>query len=297
MPSKAFLAYQQRGPELDGAMENMPRPQPGAGVPTMPEGWEPPEPVIPEGFTGGKVTVGGVLGAHLTRPGLREKCAMMHIHGGGFTIGSAMMCTDLLEHFAKACDLEGYSVEYRLAPKHKFPAAVDDCVAFYKGLLDMGYERIVVGGESAGAGLTLSLTVALKQQGLPLPAALWCSSPIDDIRYGKRETYMGDMFTDMCERIRQAYAPDADPEDPVLSPAYADFTGFPPMIVQTGGAESLSACAVRIAAKAAAADVELRFHYAKDMPHTFAMDFGCYPEADNAMAEITRFINDTLDVE
>lgn len=300
MPSKKFLEYQSTAGRPDG-----PEGMPGApaftigkeGVPVMPDGYVPPEPQIPEGFSGGKISLGGVDGMRITKPGLREGCVLMYIHGGGFTLGTAMESGKILKHFAAETGLEGYSVEYRLAPKYQFPTAVEDCVAFYKGLLDMGYGTIVVGGESAGAALTLSLTLALKDRGLPLPAAIWCSSPVDDTQYAHRELYRHDMFSELGDKVQNAYAPEADPKNPLLSPIYGDFAGFPPMLIQAGGNESLSAGCVRLAVKAAAADVEVVFHYGKDMSHTFAMDFGLYPEATNAMRQITSFINNVLDLD
>ncbi len=235
--------------------------------------------------------MGAVSGMHLTMPGLRERAALLYLHGGGFTIGSAMTAGPLLKLFAEQCQLEGYAVEYGLAPKHPFPEGVMDCVHFYEGLLDMGYDTIVVGGESAGAGLTLSLALALKERGLPLPAALWCSSPVDDINILAHEVYKKDFLCASGEQMLAVYAPNADPKDPLLAPFYGDFTGLPPMILQCGGGESLAAGCVRLAEKAARAGCEVVLHFGQEMPHTYAMDYAHYPEAAFAMDEIHRFIN------
>lgn len=310
MPSKEFLAFQDQIPTAPptgdnagfnpgGPVQGGPNSYPGGddlGVPFLPKDYEAPMPELPEGTTGGVITVNGVKGLHLTQPGVREKCAMLYLHGGGFTIGSAMTSGPLLKLFADKCGLEGYGVEYRLAPWHKFPASVDDCVAFYEGLLDMGYEKIVVGGESAGAGLTLSLTFALKEKGLPLPAVLWCSSPPDDILWHDKERYRDDFLSASGDGLKRAYAPDADPRDPRLSPIYGDFSNMPPMMIQTGGGESLSAGCVRLAVKACAANNDVVLHFGKDMPHTFAMDYRYYPEAAYAMEEIISFINHRLSI-
>lgn len=313
MPSKAFLDFQSKVPSAPPSAETpevgsfnpggpiggpgIPEEYLSLGVPMMPPDYVPQEPVIPEGYSGGKMELGGVTGLHVTREGVRSDCCHLYIHGGGYTLGSAMTAGETLVHFLEATGLEGYAVEYRLAPYHKFPAAVDDCVDFYKGLLEKGYKKIVVGGESAGAGLTLSLTHALKMEGLPLPAALWCSSPVDDMCYDQRELYKTDMFVDCCEGIRKAYVGDWDLTDPRLSPIHGDFSGFPPMFVQAGGGESLAAGAIRIVQKAAKANCEVLLHFGKDMPHTFAMDYGAYPEATNAMKEFTTFICNVLDME
>lgn len=302
MPSKQFLAHQQNIPTAPPTMDipggtPIPPEYADLGVPMMPPDYVPPAPVIPDGYTGGTVEIGGVPGMHLTRAGVREKCAMLYIHGGGFTIGTAMTAGDLLAHFLDETGLEGYAVEYSLAPYAKFPVAVNQCVDFYHGLLDMGYERIVIGGESAGACLTIAVTHAIRMAGLPQPAALWCSSPVDDICFNQRELYIHDMFSSSPGSLMAAYVGDADPNDPRISPIYGDFTDFPPMFIQAGGAESLSAGAVRLATAAAKAGNEVLLHIGRGMPHTFAMDYPIYPEAANAMKEFTVFINNTLDLE
>lgn len=293
MFSKEFLAYQSQIPTA-------PPPQPGegggpggsGGMPPMP----PAERVIPQGCTGGKVDVGGVPGLHITRPGVREHAALMYIHGGGFTLGSGMDAGALLAHFLEGTNLEGYSVDYALAPAAKFPVAVNECVSFYKGLLEKGYQHIVVGGESAGAGLTLSLIFALKMENLPLPAALWCSSPLDNIRYDLEELFLRDMFVDSAPGIIDSYVGDADVKDPRLSPIYGDFTDFPPTFIQAGSRESLSAGALRLVDKLVRAGNEVHFTFGKGMPHTFAMDYAIYPEAKHAMDEIHTFIRNVLEL-
>ncbi len=309
MASKAFLDYQKNiptapptsmdGPGIPGSAPVGPIPQEYAHlkVPMMPPDYVSPEPEIPAGYQGGRVTLGGVAGMHLTKGGVREKAAFVYIHGGGFTLGSGMTAGPLLAHFLERTNLEGYSVDYSLAPYAKFPVAVNQCVAFYKGLLDMGKERIVVGGESAGAGLTLSLVHALNMEGLPLPAAIWCSSPVDNLRYDQEELFLEDMFTACCEDLAEAYAGGADPKDPRLSPIYGDFHDFPPTFIQAGSAESLSAGALRIVNKLVRAGNEVHFTFGKGMPHTFAMDYPIYPEAENAMNEILVFINNVLNLQ
>lgn len=298
MPSKEFLAFREQVPSAPPVSEApegaIPEEFARMGVPMVGPDYTPPEPVIPAGYLGGAVTVGGVPGLHLTRQGVRKGAAHMHIHGGGFTLGSAMTAGELLAEFLEGTGLEGYSVEYGLAPWHPYPEGLNDCLAFYRGLLEMGYEKIVVGGESAGGALTLSLVYALKEEGLPLPAAIWCSSPAADICYDQGELYHRDQFLATSEGIRAAYARNANLKDPKVSPVYGDFTGFPPMFLQTGGGESLSASVVRVAVAAMKANNEVHLHFGKDMPHTFAMDYKSYPEARNALDEFTEFINRTL---
>lgn len=311
MFSKAFLDYQKNIPTAPPASMEGPG-QPGMGpgpqgspvpqefahlkVPMMPPDYVSPEPEIPEGYQGGKVELGGVPGMMLSRPGVREKAAFLYIHGGGFTLGSGMTAGSLLVHFLEHTNLAGYSVDYHLAPYHKFPTQINEIVAFYKGMLDSGIEKIVVGGESAGAGLTVSLIMALKMENLPLPAAIWASSPVDDIRYDQQELFLKDMFTESCQDMLEAYVGDADPKDPRISPIYGDFSDFPPTFIQAGSGESLAAGALRIVDKLVRAGNEVHFTFGKGMPHTFAMDYALYPEAENAMNEILTFVNHVLDL-
>ena len=316
MFSKAFLEYQDKIPtapptSMEGPGQPGMAPPPGMGgpgsapipeefahltVPMMPPDYQSPEPEIPVGYEGGRVELGGVPGMRLTRTGVRKKAAMLYIHGGGFTLGSGMTAGPLLAHILEATNLEGYSVDYSLAPYAKFPVAINQIVDFYKGLRNAGYEKIVVGGESAGAGLTLSLVMALKMEGLPMPTAIWCSSPVDDIQFDQQEVFIRDMFCASNADMLEAYVGDADPKDPRISPIYGDFTNFPPSFIQAGSGESLAAGALRIVDKLVRAGNEVHFTFGKGMPHTFAMDYAIYPEAENAMNEILTFINNTLDL-
>ena len=311
MFSKAFLDYQKNiptapptsmdGPGIPGmgpGPAGAPIPEEFAhlSVPMMPPDYQSPAPEIPAGYEGGRIELNGTPGMKLTRPGVREKAAFLYIHGGGFTLGSGMTAAPLLAHFLEKTNLEGYSVDYALAPYQKFPTQIDQIVAFYRGMLESGIERIVVGGESAGAGLTVSLMMALKMENLPLPAAIWASSPVDDIRYDQQETFVRDMFTKSCADMIEAYVGDADPKDPRISPIYGDFSDFPPSFIQAGSIESLSAGALRIVNKLVRAGNEVHFTFGKGMPHTFAMDYALYPEAENAMNEILTFVNNTLDL-
>ncbi len=314
MPSQAFLDYRHNiptAPPTSMAGPGIPGPAPGPGgpggaavppefahlrVPIMPPDYKSPEPEIPDGYRGGRIELGGTPGMLLTRDGVRENAALLYIHGGGFTLGSGMTAGSLLAHFLEKTNLAGYSADYALAPYSKFPTQINQIAAFYRGMLQAGITRIVVGGESAGAGLAISLVMALRQEQLPLPAAVWASSPVDDIRYDLQETFMQDMFTESCADMIEAYVGDADPKDPRISPIYGDFSDFPPTFIQAGSGESLSAGALRLVNRLVRAGNEVRFTFGKDMPHTFAMDYALYPEAENAMNEITTFINNILDL-
>jgi epsilon-lactone hydrolase len=297
MASKAFMEHKkqfQQGPlpqEFD--MELIPEKYRNLGVPVLPPdpGYEA---KVPEGYEGGEVEIKGVKGLQVKKAGLSEKVAHMHIHGGGFTIGTAMKNGDLLAHFSEKTNLPGYSVEYRMGPYYKHPAALEDCENFYLGLLEQGYEQVVVGGESAGAALTLSLVHDLKAKGLPLPPVIWCSSPPVDQDYDHEEIFKPDGLLDSAEAIRQVYFAGSNMKDPLVSPIYGDLSGFPPMVIQAGEDESLAAGIVRFVERACRAGNEVHFTFGKEMLHTFAIDYEIYPEAAYAMDEITNFINHCL---
>lgn len=285
MTSKAFTQYNNNIRKS---------PPPGHlkmhGIPVYQENYQFPTAKLPENYEGGEIFIRNIRGYQLSKKGVRQDCIMLYIHGGGFTIGSVMDRIPFLQQFVDKCNIACFGVEYSLAPWHPFPQGLEDCLQFYEGLIDAGNKKIIVGGESAGASLTLSVALALKIRGIPLPAALWCSSPLDDAEWFKKECYTHDFFSDCAEKVLELYAPDADRKNPLLSPIYGNFHGMPPMIIQTGGGESLAAGAVRLAQKAAAANVEVVLHFGKDMPHTFAKDYPYYPEAADALDEIAAFL-------
>ncbi len=293
MASKEFQAYKKQfregPPPQEFSPESIPEEYRNLGVPMLPPDISF-EAEIPEGYEGSAVTIGGVKGLYVTKAGLNTKVAHMHIHGGGYTVGTAMRNGELLAHFIEKTGLPGYSVEYRMGPYYQHPAGLEDCLHFYLGLLEQGYEKIVVGGESAGAALTLCLVHYLKQKNLPLPAVIWCSSPPVDQYFDEEELYRQDMFVDTAPAIRKVYFEGTDRKDPLASPIYGDLSGFPPMVIQAGEEESLSAGVVRFVEKACKAGNEVHFTFGKEMQHTFAMDYKLYPEAEYAMNEITNFI-------
>lgn len=301
MPSEQFKKFMEQMPDGGGmpGMEGMPGP--GAKdksgeyiIPTMPEGFKPVMPPIPEGFIGEEFEVNGIKGVRVSGPDVKNGQVFMHIHGGGFTIGSAYFGVPFMLYIVEKLKMECYSVEYSLAPKHKFPTQINECLAFYKGLVEKGYEKIVIGGESAGGALSISLTHCIKDNNLPLPAAVIALSPPGEMG-GLKEVYKRDFMSDMVHQIAEAYAGDADLKHPYLSPVYGDFKDFPPLLLQAGGDESLASQSVCLAEAAAKADVDVLLHVWKYMGHCFAQQFGNFPEADSAMEEITNFIRDRIE--
>jgi acetyl esterase/lipase len=220
---------------------------------------------------------------------------LLYIHGGGFISGSCQTHRMHVAKFALQSRLKSLVFDYRLAPEYPFPAAVDDCVTVYKGLLEKGYESqdIIVGGESAGGTLTLSLLLALKKQNIHLPKAAFSISPVTDLRcladsfnYNARNDIAPMGSWDVWTRL---YIGDNDPTLPLLSPQMGDFTGCPPLHICVGTREIHYDDCVNVAQKAKDHGVEVTLSEWPNMVHAFPMLSPLFPEAKQAMSEICDF--------
>jgi acetyl esterase/lipase len=223
---------------------------------------------------------------------------LLYLHGGGYFEGSIATHRRLVASLCLAAGVRGLSVDYRLAPEHPFPAAVDDAVAAYRWLIGPGGEdpsRVVVAGDSAGGGLSAALLVALRDAGGPLPAGAYLISPWTDL------ASTGDSIKTRAEvdpmidpsdtkRITAYYAPDGNLTDPLVSPLYADLSGLPPLLVHVGDWEVLLDDAVRFAARARSAGVAVESEVWPDAFHVFQMLAGLLPEADEAIAQASEWM-------
>ena len=221
---------------------------------------------------------------------------LMHLHGGGLIMGSARASVDLAGRLAKAVDGRCFTLDYRLAPEHPFPAALDDAVAGYLWLLGQGIpaHNIVLTGESAGGGLAISTIFALENAGVPLPAGVVAMSPVTDQTVGGESVFdfQGqDVLVDRDRLILFAasYFQRHDPRDPLVSPLFGDFTGFPPMLLQAVRDEALMSDSVRVAAKAEAAGVDVALELYDDSVHVFAT-FPFLPETAIALERVGSFV-------
>jgi epsilon-lactone hydrolase len=220
--------------------------------------------------------LGGVNGLRISSPGVAEDAALLYIHGGGYIAGSAESIRGLAAGLGKSAGVTTYSINYRLAPEHHCPAAVQDAVAAYKALLAGGLSpaRIVIGGESSGGGLALATLVALRDAGVALPAAAFLISPWTDLTLagasirGKADA--DQMLTERGLRAAAAhYLGGAPSRQPEASPLYADLCGLPPTLIHAGSAEILLDDAVRTAGALGAADVDVTLRVWPHMPHAF----------------------------
>lgn len=201
---------------------------------------------VPGTFITEPVSAGGAAAEWQAGPNASGTRTLLYFHGGGYLFGSPTSHRHLTTALADAANMRCLSVDYRLAPEHPFPAAVDDAMAAYRWLLETGVSAtdIALGGDSAGGGLAVALMVRARDENLPLPAAAILISPWTDLECA-RPSYTTHAHLDPS--ITQAgitdtanvYLAGADPHDPLASPVYADHRGLPPCLIQVGGAEVL----------------------------------------------------------
>ncbi len=250
-----------------------------------------------------KVDANGVAAEWVSVPGSEPSRVILYFHGGGYTIGSAETHRDLVARLCRAAAARALSVDYRLAPEHRFPAAVDDAVASYRWLLDQGVPpgAIAVAGDSAGGGLALGMLLAVRDKDLALPAAAVCMSPVTDhlktgaSMDGKAALDPMVQRKSSTEHSRR-YIGDADPKSPYASPLYADLRGLPPMLILVGTSEVLLDDSTRFAERARSAGVEAEIEVWEEMIHIWPF-FADLPEAAKAVERMGAFIRTKLDVE
>jgi monoterpene epsilon-lactone hydrolase len=245
------------------------------------------------------ITVNGVPAEWTTAPGADHSCAVLYLHGGGYVIGSLDSHRHLAAEVGRAADARCLALHYRLAPEHPFPAAVDDVLAGYRYLLGAGVApgHIAIAGDSAGGGLVVAALVAIRDAGLPQPAAGWCISPWVDM-----EAIGGSMTGKAAEdptvqkepllEMAALYLNGADPRAPLAGPIHADLRDLAPLFIQVGAVETLLDDAIRLAGAAGAAHVPVTLEIWPEMVHVWHM---YYPDLDagrRAIAAGGRFLRD-----
>lgn len=218
----------------------------------------------------------GVYGEWVTYGTPRSESNFLFMHGGGFCRSSGPASRMIASNLSAACGCRCFTVDYRLAPEHTFPAAIDDTYTAYQWLLKRGIppKRIVVGGSSAGGGLTGSLLSKLKQTGNSQPAAAVFLSPWTDLTQSA-STYRTNadldcsISKDHLDRMAELYLAGADPKHPLASPVLSDLSGLPPLLVQVGKLETMYGDAEAYAEKARRAGVPVEFEAYDDVPHAW----------------------------
>lgn len=244
-----------------------------------------------------RVSAGGVDAEWVCAPGAADDRYVLYLHGGGYVIGSVKTHRDLMARISRAAKAKVLGLNYRLAPEHPFPAAVDDAVAGYKWLLAQGAKpsRIAIGGDSAGGGLTAATLVAIKDQKLPTPAAGVLLSPWADMEG------IGDSMKTRAQAdpvvqkeglvgMAQAYLQGKDPKTPLAAPIYADLKGLPPLLIQVGDAETLLDDSNRLNDRAKAAGVQTKLEVWPEMIHVWQLFASFLPEGQQAIEGIGKFV-------
>ena len=254
---------------------------------------------VPDDVKSEPVDAGGIPAEWIAAPGADPERVIYYLHGGGYAMGSINTHREMVSRISRASGARVLAIDYRLAPEHPFPAAVEDAAAAYRWLLSAGVDpaRLVIAGDSAGGGLTVATLVALRDAGDSLPAAAVCLSPWVDMEgIGESMTTKAEADPmvnreDLIEGA-QAYLGGADPRTPLAAPLYADLKGLPPLLIHVGTAETLLDDSTRLAERAKAAGVDVTLEPWDDMIHVWQFVASMLPEGQQAIDRIGGFIRE-----
>ena len=243
---------------------------------------------------------GSVKGEWL-RPAGEPRQTVYYLHGGAYVACSPETHRAFTSALSRAANVRVFALDYRLAPEHRFPAAVEDALAGYRWLLDQGVDpqEIVIGGDSAGGGLTMATLVALREAGERLPRAAFVISPWTDLACAGRSLDANDERDPMLHGagvrwMAPVYLGGASPRDPLASPVYADLSKLPPLLIHVSDAEVLLDDSTRLADRAKQCGVNVNLRVWNDLPHAWPV-FVAFrmPESFQALGEIAQFIQRT----
>jgi monoterpene epsilon-lactone hydrolase len=245
--------------------------------------------------------LGGVPTAEVTIGGTGPGPVVLYFHGGVYVLGDAFQSAGLAAQIARRTAAKVISVDYRLAPEHPYPAAVDDALAAYQALLQNGTapSDIAFAGESAGGGLAVATLVNARDHGLPLPAAAYLMSPYADLTLAgatmdTKAAVDVLMSRDNLQARVSDYTSGQDPALGLISPIFADLSGLPPLIIQAGSHEVLLDDAVRLARQAALADVQVTLDITPGVPHVFQSFAAILDEGAAALDRAGQFLTTHL---
>jgi epsilon-lactone hydrolase len=247
-------------------------------------------------------TLGGVPAAEISVDGVEPRHVVLYFHGGVYVIGDAFLAAELASQVGRRTQARVISVDYRLAPEHPYPAAVDDAIAAYGALLEDGTAPadIVFAGESAGGGLAIATLVNARDHGLPLPAATLVMSPYVDLTLTGATIETRREVDPLLSRELLAprvtdYVSGADAALGLISPIFADLSGLPPLLIQAGTHEVLLDDAIRLAGRAATADVAVTLDITPGVPHVFQAYHAFLDDATAALDRAGQFLSVRLD--
>jgi len=259
-------------------------------------------PSPPAGTEVSAISAGGVAGEFVATPASRPDRHVLFLHGGGYVTGSPAIYRHFTWRIATAARARVAAIDYRLAPEHPFPAALDDALAAYEWLLASSMadpRRTVVMGDSAGGGLALALSLKLRDAGLELPAAAIALSPWTDLALTGASLSLNVksdpmLHTADARLFADCYLAGADPRNPYASPLYGNPAGLPPTLIHVGSDEILHDDAVRMAENLRAAGCRVQIEVWPRMPHAWHLFAPVLPEATKAIAHIGAFANQVL---
>jgi acetyl esterase/lipase len=252
--------------------------------------------VMPERSLAEPVAAAPVPAEWLYTPDSDESRVLLYLHGGGYLLGSISTHRSLAARIAEAAGVRALIIDYRLAPEHPFPAALDDAVAAYDFLLDQGFapERIAIGGDSAGGGLAIATLVSLRDSNRPLPGAAIALSPWTDLdATGESILARADpMLGSKDDLLATAalYLNGADPRTPTASPLYADLAGLPAIAIQVGTAEKLLDDSTRITDRIRSVGGQVELEMFQDLIHVFQSLAPHVPESLEAIEKLGSFL-------
>jgi acetyl esterase/lipase len=253
---------------------------------------------LPADVTVTAAALGGVPTAEITVDGIEPRHVVLYFHGGVYVMSDAFLAAGLASQVGRRTRAKVISVDYRLAPEHPYPAAVDDALAAYEALLHDGIapSDIAFAGESAGGGLAIATMVNARDHGLALPAAAFVMSPYVDLTLaGTTMETKRDVDPLLSRELLQArvndYTSGQDAALPLISPVFADLSGLPPLTIQAGSHEVLLDDALRLAGQAATADVEVTLDITPGVPHVFQAYAPMLDEAAAALDRAGQFVS------
>lgn len=244
---------------------------------------------------------GAVRALCVEAPGADQTAMLIYFHGGGYVFGSPRTHAGLVGRLTQLTGLPACLPNYRLAPEHPYPAAVEDARSAYEAVLELGVapERIVLSGDSAGGGLSLALLADLIDRGRPLPCGLFAFSPLTDL------TFSGASFRTNARRevllpaargmeLAEMYLQGADPTAWLASPLFAQFEGAPPICLFAGDTEILLDDTTRLIDRLREQGVEATAHIGRDLPHVWPFFWRYLPEGEASLRDVARWITTRL---
>lgn len=253
---------------------------------------------IPEDVKCEPVDAGGVPAEWITLPGVANHRVILYLHGGGYIAGSIKTHRNLAARISRVSKARILIIDYRLAPEHIFPAALEDATAAYRWLIStekITPNNLIVAGDSAGGGLTIACLLKLREMGVALPAAAICLSPWTDLANTgesiKNKAKIDPFVTpEKLEFDAKQYLGEADPRNPLASPLYANLQGLPPLLIHVGSREILLDDSVRLAERAKAVGVDVKLDIWEDMIHVWHAFAAFAPESREGINQIGEFI-------